>query len=626
MRKIIPIIISLITLNAIGQTLKTFNGPFIDGKTQNGTAVYSYYEDPDTREYLKQGSFKYTFEGNGDYSGYKQTITGSFEKGLKHGTWTYTVTMNDFGNDNPYYTGTVSLVANYKNGYADGNWKEIRSYKTRKKYYSYGQYQWDAFGPVKTLTINMNFKIGYLVGAVSINDEFANFKASGSYDNNGLAMGTWIINDIGWGKNTELIYKDNYLYEFVARNNQGEVLQGSSKYQKGYDNLIKARTMSQAEMEESGINIDTICGGSCSATSNIQAYFNKLLINDYFLYDFIKGDLTYKEGIKGGCDIMVSQSDYIALSEIPTYKEAEELYGKNDLLRAFVQYSKIDTNKIKPSEMKILKKKLSSINIDSLVDVYTSNTKFFSKYFTSIEDSIKNDSKSMQLLNNLKILRDEHGWTTFVDKNGIIQPFHDKYNSMSQSICACPWTAHNFKTAKECFDTNKDAYMKSILLYTEYFYKMEDVIKLEKENTNKNFYLNSSRDISTALYNKLNNQFNTYDKKTLVNNIQLVKNEYNKAKILVEKEAKMIANNSQIVLLNKETKKKNLFNKYSLVLQDFQTKYNANQDLDESNKILNESIAFLDKIIALYSVDTKELEKQLKDAETVEQIKTIITK
>ena len=79
---------TVLSLSAYCQTLKTFNGTFNDGKLQNGTAVYTYYEDPNTHEYLKQGAFKYTFTGKGDYQGYDQTITGNFEKGLKNGTGT----------------------------------------------------------------------------------------------------------------------------------------------------------------------------------------------------------------------------------------------------------------------------------------------------------------------------------------------------------------------------------------------------------------------------------------------------------------------------------------------------------------------------------------------------------
>lgn len=624
MKNIFTVIISLLAINAIGQTLKTFNGPFTDGKAQNGTAVYTYYEDPNTREYLKQGSFKYTFIGKGSYEGYNQTITGNFEKGLKHGTWTYTITMTDFGDGNPYHTGTVTLVANYKNGYADGNWKEVRSLKSRKKYLQYGQYKWEPFGPLKTMSINMNFKNGYIVGSVSINDEFANFKATGSYDNNGLAIGTWIINDMGWGKNRELIYKDNFLYEFIARSNSGEVLEGSTKYQQGYDNLIKAKSMTKAQMEESGISIDTVCGNSCAATNNIQDYFKKLLVNDYFLYEFIKGDLTYKEGIKGGCDIRVASTNFAPLSNNENFKMAEELLTKNDYIGAYIAFSKIDINIVKPSERPFLKTKMDAINIDSLVTVYTSNTEFFPKYFKGLRDSIEIDSKNMQQLNNLKIIKDDYGWKKYTDRNGVLQSFKDIYVFGSPASCDCPWLLHNFESAKKCFDENKGAFLIALVTYAEYYYKMKDVIESEEKNTTKKYMLGSYIGIPTDVYNKLNGKFNTYDKTSLINNIEKVKLQYEMAKQLVIKETKMIEKLKQIETLYKEAKKKTLYTKFIEVYTDFSTKYQSFNSIQNGNELLTEFNSFADKVIELWTQDTKEIEKKLKSTTSVEQIKSII--
>ena len=229
MKRIFTILLATMAFCSFSQTLKTFNGPFNDGKSQNGTAVYTYYEDPTTREYVKQGAFKYTFIGKGDYIGFNHTITGNFEKGLKHGLWTYTITMTDFGTKNPFATGTVTLIANYKNGYADGNWKEVNSYKTRNKYLNYGQYSWDAFGPIKSMTINFNFKNGYLAGSCNINDEFAKYKVVGNYNDSGFYSGTWVVNDMAWNNNSEEVFKDEFLYETLVRNNNGEV-QNINKY------------------------------------------------------------------------------------------------------------------------------------------------------------------------------------------------------------------------------------------------------------------------------------------------------------------------------------------------------------------------------------------------------------
>lgn len=602
MKKIFTIIISLIAINAIGQTLKSFNGPFTDGKTQNGTAVYTYYEDPDTREYLKQGAFKYIFNGKGDYQGYDQTITGNFEKGLKHGTWTYTITMTDFGSGNPYYTGTITLVANYKNGYADGNWKKVRSYKQRKKFLSYGQYKWDTFGPVKTMTINMNFKNGYLVGAVSINDEFANFKATGSYDNNGLAIGTWLINDMGWGKNRELIYKDNYLYEFVARSNQGEVLEGSTKYQKGYDNLVKAKSMTPTEREEAGISIDTICGGSCAATNNIQEYFNKLLVNEYFLYDFTKGDLTYKEGIKGGCDIQVRQTNFSALSENSDFKNAEDAYNKGELIKAYRFYSKIKLDNFKPSERSKVTGKIAELNpkVEALIESNHAFGEFFPQYIKSQYDSLVADFNTTK--QNFKIKSTEY----------------NQYTYKFDCDCLNPWNEQYASNATECFKKYPNYYEPYQKAITECYFKFDKALD-DEENSVK-------RSRMYIYFNNTNHTFYAYDKQIFLKNIATAKDNYNKAKSMMTLALKFDENIKKIEVLNNENKKKTLFTKYSLVLTDFQTKYSAYPSLDECIKTLNEANSFLEKVISLYSTDTKDLKKQLKSAETIEQIKSIILK
>ena len=53
-------------------------------------------------------------------------------------------------------------------------------------------------------------------------------------------------------------------------------------------------------------------------------------------------------------------------------------------------------------------------------------------------------------------------------------------------------------------------------------------------------------------------------------------------------------------------------------------KYNNYPGLIETVNLLRSLNTFSDKIIELYSQDTKDIEKQLKDAHTPEQIKTII--
>ena len=283
------------------QDLKTFTGDFPNGKLQSGKATYTYYENPETYDNVRQGNFKYTFTGAGDYLGYNQTITGKFDKGLKTGTWTYSITMTNFGNQETSHTGTIVLTANYKNGYANGLWQQIATYKSRKRPYSFGK--WQQYGAIKTSKILMSFKDGNIVGKVDINDAFEKAKITGAYDENSMAIGTWLIDDNAWNKHKELRCKDNVLYEFIARDNTGRALEGSTKYQEEYDNVMKAKNMTDAEQKTAHIKLNKNCGtDGCAATNNIKPFLGKLLSNDYYLYEFIGGDLTFKEGFNGGCD------------------------------------------------------------------------------------------------------------------------------------------------------------------------------------------------------------------------------------------------------------------------------------------------------------------------------------
>lgn len=619
MIKLITIFLTLFSISSFGQSMKTYNGVFSDGKTQNGTAFYTYYEDAETHEYLKQGLFKYTFNGKGDYNGYNQTITGNFEKGFKNGTWIYAITMSDFGNDNPYYTGTVSLVANYKNGNADGNWKEIRSYKLRKKYLVYGQYKWEPFEALKTMTIDMNFSEGKLVGAININDEFAKFKATGNYDNNSLCTGTWMINDMGFGKNRELIYKDNLLFEFIARSNNGEVLEGSKKYELDWNNYVKGKGMSLKEKEEAGLSIDTVCGTDlCSATNNIQEYFPKLLSNDYFLYQYIGGDLSFTDGFKGGCDIHVRTTNYTSLSNAPDFSKAEEYYNKNDLLRAYEIYIKINLNNVKPSERELVTDKINFIKpqISNLIEIYKTNDKFLQDYLKAQHDSLELDLSYFGEKIPLKTNTDNNGWTSIIDDNGLPVTLFDGGPYGIHFNFEKPWENKNWYQAQKCFDDNKGIYSNTQIAITEQYFKYYDFLEAEEAIVKKTNYF--------FTYNNIDNYFYTYNKDTFLSDLSINKKDYNLSKSFIDLEIKSQKKKNQIETLNNLNKKKILFSKYQVVIKEFNSKLHSNSDIQSSLDTFNKLDSFLDQVINLYNQDSTELEKKLKDSETTEQILSVI--
>ncbi|MFN5346703.1 MAG: hypothetical protein ACK5B3_05705, partial [Bacteroidota bacterium] len=151
---------------------------------------------------------------------------------------------------------------------------------------------------------------------------------------------------------------------------------------------------------------------------------------------------------------------------------------------------------------------------------------------------------------------------------------------------------------------------------TEQFFKYNGLLEKEEKSikqTKYNFYFDNT-----------NNSFYTYDKNTFQNNLTTGKKEYNLAKSLIDLQSKSNDKKNQIETLNNQNKKKTLFSKYQVVYKDFNTSLQNNSELQSLADNLNKLNLFLDKVIVLYSQDTKELEKQLKDAETAEQIKTII--
>ncbi|MFZ4799707.1 MAG: hypothetical protein ACOYMA_19595 [Bacteroidia bacterium] len=582
MRNIITILLTALTFCSFSQTLKTFNGPFNDGKSQNGTAVYTYYEDPVTREYVKQGAFKYTFIGKGGYNGYNQTITGSFEKGLRNGIWTYKITMIDFGTNNPFTTGTVSLVANYKNGYADGNWKEVNSYKTRNKYYNYGQYTWEAYGPVKTTTIDFNFKNGYFVGSCNINDEFAKYKISGNFNDSSFFTDTWVANESN--NNYVEVFKDNFYYECVIRNNNGELLK-LEKYHEDYDLFIKAKPMSNDERTDAGVEIVTKCG-----LSAIKDYFPKLFQNEYFLYEEIGGDLSFKEGFKGGCQYNLVKKQYESILTNKFYLKAEVCYKNNQLKDAMYAYNHILQNNynIKPSERKMVENKYIEVKTKFLEEVkpFVENNKYFKEYLKLQEDSLGKDFE-----------------------------IKSKEYNLGNNVSHC-WRENTWENAKKCLNE----YISQILnepfklYYFEYYFKYKLTINAEEELCRA----------WTDQIDTLKLRYTYRDKAEFQKNMDNAKNNYLMAISIKELYLTAINNKNKIETLNTQNKKKALFAKYTLVLQEYTVKYNTYPKLDECYKLLNELKDISNKVIALYTVESKDIEKQIKNAETTEQIKSIL--
>lgn len=430
------------------QKLVTFNGAYSDGRLQNGNATYTYYEDPDSREYIRQGTFKYSFKGIGGYTGFDQLITGNFKEGLKNGLWKYTITMQDFGTNNSYSTGSITLQSNYKDGYAHGKWVEIISYKKRSKMLTRSGYTWGPWGQLQTTTIEMNFENGFYSGGITINDGFKNIKITGKYDRESYADGTWMMTSPSGSK--EYVYKDKCYYQFLERDSKGQIVpqymgyengasqyQGIVKFEKEYELVKKALSYSEEERIDNGYSF---VDKNSWATDIIKEYVNSLFENQYFLYKYIGGDLSYEKGFMGGVQLNAEQKEYVPISTISLFQEAEKALAAKNYIDALNKYSQLDNDRIKPSDNKLLQQKIKDTKIlaDNQIATYVNDKEFYESYIHDKFSFFQKGFDSVISIFNLQ-LNIFSKYTIDRNASGAQATVHEKPDFTSRGIKNIEW-------------------------------------------------------------------------------------------------------------------------------------------------------------------------------------------
>lgn len=628
---------------ALSQTLKNYAGTFTDGRMgQNGIANYSYYEDEKTHKYIKHGSFSYSFNGVGDYKGFNQTIKGNYKNGLKDGLWTYTLSFADFNIENglvmlaatnKYTTGKITLTANYKDGYAHGVWKTNWSYKKRSK--DYYNREWLPFEEQKTLAIEMNFANGYLSGKVSIKNDFSPFEANGNFDQNSLATGTWVVKDIGWNNSKDLIYKDNILYEFIGREISTGNVNGQQKNQPIYDKYIASKDLSSVEMEEKGIKIDTVYGIKCAAYSNIENHISKLFNEDYFLYQFIDGDLSFKEGIKGGGEIIVVQLVHINdlfSDEVKIYNRAEQSFNNKRYEDALSDYRNVlerNKNILFKQDVVYLTKKI--IECDSLIDLknvqYETNKAFAMKFISTEESSVSSFVKAFW--------QNYESTYTWLDYNKLLEPYFggtppelDKAQYLDPDFlpqCHPKKDNCEFSLGKNSYREIRESQYGVVIGYQYYFSKEAELLS----NNLDSYFSVMNENLSKLQQSKI-------DTTTFINNISVSQSKWLESKRLFEKEFGFKAQNDSlkievnnlhksILKLNETAKNKVVFDKYNLAVTVLMNQVENATTHEKKNGLLLIILKFQNEIKGLFENPNKEIEKQLKKATTAQDILSVFS-
>lgn len=243
------VVLAVLTINLNAQVQKTFSGKFENGLPESGTATYTYYEDPKTLDYVKDGNFKYSYKGSKDLTGLSQTIQGVFKKGKRTGLWNFTVTFVDFqnSNENSYTSGTITLAANYKDGFPEGLWKYKSELKRRKKLYSIRGYSWDVFSKIDLATVTASFKKGVMIDDFEIRNDGLNTLVVGNIDENGFYNKKLKI--IENSEEANSIYENGNQISYLKRDLQsGETIEKIST-QENYDKIKQYNRLSKAKSD-----------------------------------------------------------------------------------------------------------------------------------------------------------------------------------------------------------------------------------------------------------------------------------------------------------------------------------------------------------------------------------------
>jgi hypothetical protein len=306
------------------------------------------------------------------------------------------------------------------------------------------------------------------------------------------------------------------------------------------------------------------------------------------------------------------------------YEEKQALKEKETLRRNKEEYNKIIQEADKAYVAKNFQKALelykeasALVNeeypkdkISATIEKFAINSKFIydygksEEYNTLIEDF--NTLKANFKIKSVKVYSN----TTYTYYEQTIRGLSD--------ICNCeePWNEEYAGQAFGCFEKNKEFYEPYQRAITESFFKYKAAFKKEIENAN-NLYVRFN-------YENKKYEFSTYDKTTFLNNLKETKENFELSKSLKTNYLKALENKVNITKLNEQNKKKTLFNKYIIVYEGLISKINAYPGLSETISLLTSLSSISDKVAVLYSQETKDLEKKLKDAETPEQIQAII--
>ena len=257
-----------------GQTksLKTGNMEYSAGTDFTGTAIYQYYQDPNTSEEVMHGTFKASGLSKSNFGYSSFSITGQFVNGYRNGLWTFIKQRKDVPIEGgSYSTGKLKSTQNFKNGLPNGKWKLHETWKARDLLELYGKTVWGHYCNSIEDSASTTFKDGVAVGETYCKKYGDVTKAT--LNNNGFIIG--LYRD---GEGTMTFNSNAVMTKWDADILNNELIESGEKYLTG--------KISKSELNARSISVDTI--------SNVFTYMPDVF--EQYFFEGVGGDKTRELG------------------------------------------------------------------------------------------------------------------------------------------------------------------------------------------------------------------------------------------------------------------------------------------------------------------------------------------
>ena len=252
-------ILVLMAFAVSAQSLERHRGTLRNGFTDDGEVTYSYRLDPNTRERIKQGSFRYIVRARDDQYRFNHTISGSYVDNLKDGEWSIRITQRDFmlQHDRRYTTGNVNIDGSYSKGLPDGPWQFESSLRSRAGQKIRDRWQWERHDSIETVMVSLQFTQGVITGPFYAKND-REWEVTGAFDEHGFFDGEWIWR---FPDSTVIIQWDKGLQVEVTITDPNDHVLHHEKYElpvrmmKAYQQMVVRGDMAHTE---SPFTLDTL--------------------------------------------------------------------------------------------------------------------------------------------------------------------------------------------------------------------------------------------------------------------------------------------------------------------------------------------------------------------------------